>query len=320
MKIFIFIAFTFILSVYSFDRNAVRSYAQKYWNSANHDCNTAYTACSPYSYWGGEQCGYASHGGDCANFVSQSLLAGGHPKLIGGSACRGYPCGVEEVSARNLGVCLKETFGWKRTCGYKQAPPSNLQVGDVLIYHADNCDSYSAHAVVVIEAGANPKIACHSSSHYGISYTYLADSKPYYEWLTYPGSSPDPPTPTTSEKLVKVISSNGVNRRDAPSTSGNIVGGYVQGSIVQVVSQTGEWYKDVDGYYLTANTQWVVNLVGTVTASALNVREAANTSAKIVAVINNGAKVTCLKRSNGWYYVLTASVVKGWCSGTYLSF
>ena len=124
-------------------------------------------------------------GGDCTNFVSQCILAGGHSALKGGD-CRGYPCGKEEVGATRLGKCLKSKFGWTRTCGYKKAPPSNIAVGDVLIYHAGSCDDYTAHAVIIVEAGSSPKIACHSSNKWGASYTYMSGSKPYYEWLHYP--------------------------------------------------------------------------------------------------------------------------------------
>ena len=169
----------------AYDRTAVKNYAKKHWNSPNHDCSKAYTSCSPYSYWGSEHCGYSSHGGDCANFVSQCILAGGHSALKGGD-CRGYPCGKEEVGATRLGKCLKNKFGWTRTCGYKKAPPSNIAVGDVLIYHAGSCDDYTAHAVIIVEAGSSPKIACHSSNKWGASYTYMSGSKPYYEWLHYP--------------------------------------------------------------------------------------------------------------------------------------
>ena len=158
------------------------SYAKQYWNSANHKCGT-YTSCTPYSYWGNERCGYASHGGDCANFVSQCLIAGGHKALNQGGSCRGYPCGKEEIGAKNLGDCLANTHGWKRTCGLNQKPPSNIRAGDVLIYHSGSCSSYTAHATLVVAGGSVPQIACHSTSHYGIAYTYMGSSMPYLEWL-----------------------------------------------------------------------------------------------------------------------------------------
>ena len=182
MKTFIVIALIAIISVNSYNRDNAVAYAKKHWNNPNHTCSGAYTTCSPYSYWGGEHCGYGSHGGDCANFVSQCLIAGGHPALTKG-ACRGYPCGKEEVGARNLGVCLRDSYGWESSCGYQKKPPSNIAKGDVLIYHSGSCDSYDAHAVIVISGGSNPKIACHSNEKYGVSYTYMGTSKPYYQWL-----------------------------------------------------------------------------------------------------------------------------------------
>ena len=63
------------------------------------------------------------------------------------------------------------------------APPSNIQVGDVLIYHSGSCSSSSAHATIVTVGGSNPKITCHSSIQYDTPYTYMENSKPYYQWL-----------------------------------------------------------------------------------------------------------------------------------------
>ena len=51
MRAFILIAISLFLFVHSYDRGAVVGYAQKYWNTANHNCAQAYTSCSPYSYW-----------------------------------------------------------------------------------------------------------------------------------------------------------------------------------------------------------------------------------------------------------------------------
>eukprot|EP00727_Mastigamoeba_balamuthi_P005030 m51a1_g14525 hypothetical protein (100) ;mRNA; r:918419-919710 len=48
-----------------YNRDLAVAYARKYRNFPNHDCGQSYSSCSPYSYWGGEQCGYTSQGGDC---------------------------------------------------------------------------------------------------------------------------------------------------------------------------------------------------------------------------------------------------------------
>ncbi|GAK57753.1 hypothetical protein U27_04720 [Candidatus Vecturithrix granuli] len=171
----------------AYDRQAVDDYANTWWNSCNHTCGT-YSSCTPWSYWGSECCGYPSQGGDCANFTSQSVLAGGHSDLNGGLPCRGYPCGREEIGAKNLGDCLVQK-GWTRTCGYHQAPPADIQVGDVLVYHTGSCSDSDAHATVVTSVnGTDVRISCHSSNQHDVSYTYLSSSKPYYEWLHYPSN------------------------------------------------------------------------------------------------------------------------------------
>ena len=180
MKVLLIISF--LISTFAYDRNGAVRYASNYARTPNHTCGN-YQKCTPCSYWGGEACGYASQGGDCANFVSQCLvLGGGHEKLKGGHPCRGYPCGFEEIGAKNLGDCLQKK-GWTSTCGYHQEPPSNIQIGDVLIYHSGGCSSSSAHATLVTQAGSQPKITCHSSIQVNTPYTYMANSKPYYQWL-----------------------------------------------------------------------------------------------------------------------------------------
>jgi hypothetical protein len=150
----------------SYNPGAAVSYARSHCNNYNPAYNN-----------------YKGRGGDCANFVSQCLvLGGGHEKLKGGHPCRGYPCGFEEIGAKNLGDCLQKK-GWTSTCGYHQEPPSNIQIGDVLIYHSGGCSSSSAHATLVTQAGSQPKITCHSSIQVNTPYTYMANSKPYYQWL-----------------------------------------------------------------------------------------------------------------------------------------
>ena len=168
-----------------YSRSGAITYAKNHWNNINHSCGT-YDRCTPCSYFGNEHCGYpSSNGGDCANFVSQCLvLGGGHQKLTGSDMCRGYPCGWEEVGAYRLSECLKQK-GWTSTCGYLQTPPSNIKEGDVLVYHEKSCSDWDAHATIVIQGGTIPRIACHSNEQYDVSYKYMGNTKPYYQWLHY---------------------------------------------------------------------------------------------------------------------------------------
>ena len=58
--------------------------------------------------------------------------------------------------------------------------------------------------------------------------------------------------------------------------------------------------------------------VGTVTASALNIRSGASTSHSIVAKAYKGNKVEILETSNGWYKVKLSNGKIGWGSGEYI--
>ena len=173
----------FLISIIvCYDRQKAKTYVDAFWDICNHQCARQYLTCAPWAYFGSEDCGYESHGGDSANFVSQSLIAAGHPILRGGY-CRGYPCGKEEVDPTNLGLCLKQTFGWTRTCGYKLEPPSYMNIGDVVIYHTTSCDDFNSHAALITSVEAGVKITCHSRRKHNAPYNYILDSKPYIEWL-----------------------------------------------------------------------------------------------------------------------------------------
>ena len=59
--------------------------------------------------------------------------------------------------------------------------------------------------------------------------------------------------------------------------------------------------------------------VGTVTASALNIRSGASTSHSIVAKAYKGNKVEILESSNGWHKVKLSNGKIGWASAQYIS-
>ncbi|MFA5858223.1 MAG: FlgD immunoglobulin-like domain containing protein [Elusimicrobiota bacterium] len=169
--------------------SAAVTYAKNWYSKCNHNCSTSYSSCSPWSCWGSGYCGYASHAGDCADFVSQCLLAGGHEILKKGN-CRGFPCGKEDIGATRLMNCLYLSFGWKNDgVGYRKAPPSDIKVGDVLVYCDGTGDWNGTHATFIVgRSGSSASVAAHSSSTYGSVYTYLSDSShAYYHWVHNPG-------------------------------------------------------------------------------------------------------------------------------------
>lgn len=189
MKIIIIYFALFAHIISTFSRIDAVKYAKENYNKINHTCGDSQEAhknCNPFSYFGNEHCNYPGDGGDCANFVSQCLVkGGGHEDLYIANSefCRGYPCGFEEISANRLGNCL-EKFGWNTTCDKFLAPPKYINIGDVLIYHEDNCNSYKAHACIITEINPNIKITCRSEERIDDSYTYNVE-QPYYEWLHY---------------------------------------------------------------------------------------------------------------------------------------
>jgi hypothetical protein len=175
-----------VVNVAAYSKPEAVAYANKWWKSTNHNCSSAYTSCTPYSYWGGESCGESSHGGDCANFVSQSLVAGGHAHLTK-SPCRGYPCGKEEIGAGNLGECLAKNYGWKSTCGKDLKPPTDIEIGDVLILRKASCSDSEAHATIVTKkVGSSVYISCHSNDRNNFDYTGFAGEFGYMQWLHFP--------------------------------------------------------------------------------------------------------------------------------------
>ena len=184
MKTLITLTFLILISYTTsqYNRRKAINYAFKYLKKPNHKCGSGSRSCTPYGYFGKDACGYKGEGGDCANFVSQCLLAGGHKPLKGGQ-CRGIPCGKEEIGALKLGLCLKDFFGHKRECGKHLAPPNWVQPGDVLIYHANGCGDGDAHAVIVTVGGKNAKISAHSREVNDVAYTYMGNSKPFLEWI-----------------------------------------------------------------------------------------------------------------------------------------
>jgi hypothetical protein len=175
-------------AAFSYDRAGALTYAHTWWNSTNHDCTTPYTACSPFSYWGRDSCGYESHGGDCADFVSQCLVVGGNHTPLVKLPCRGYPCGVEEVGAEKLGACLAANYGWRSTCGPHQAPPADIEPGDVLLFHGTSCNDEEAHATLVVYVNLPfVGLAAHSTDVFNASYAGYASEFSFFDWLHFEG-------------------------------------------------------------------------------------------------------------------------------------
>ena len=121
------------IAVHAYDRDAAFNYAYRYWDTYNRNYHN-----------------YNSEGGDCANFVSQCLIAGGFNlvSLCGSGVAVGV--GGTVISTSALGKCLKNSGSWT----VSSTKPSNMAKGDVILY--------PGHSVFVVNGSPNIRVAAHN--------------------------------------------------------------------------------------------------------------------------------------------------------------
>ena len=128
--------------------------------------NTAYSPSKAVSYakqWAyGRNPNYYDYdplGGDCANFVSQCLIAGGFST----SGCTGnYGVGGTLPLVTNLENCLVQK-GWRSS---SSMPSKGMPVGSVITFYN------GGHATIVVQGGTNPLVAAHNNDVYGGNSNY----------------------------------------------------------------------------------------------------------------------------------------------------
>lgn len=131
------------------------------------------------------------------------------------------------------------------------------------------------------------------------------------------------------------VTATSLNLRSSASTSSKTLATLKKGLLVNIKSTSGTWYK----VYVpsTKKTGWVsksyitdkkpVTAVKTeakgtvyyVTASTLNIRKSASTSAAVVTSVKKNDKVTVSKISGKWASLKTASGKSGWANTSYLT-
>ena len=147
----------------------------------------------------------------------------------------------------------------------------------------------------------------------------------------------------------QVNTSNGItsaplNMRSGAGTNYAVIKVLPQGTNVKILSTTNGWYKiDVQGTQGYVSCDYVSTSggntsggnqnngggstsdsslngkVGKVTADQLNLRSGAGTNYNVVKVLTNGASVTVLESTNGWYKV-NAGGTQGYVSAEYITF
>ena len=138
--------------------------------------------------------------------------------------------------------------------------------------------------------------------------------------------------PANTTKITGKITANGLYIRQEPSKTGTIVGNYSNGTTVTILETKDGWGRTDKGWismtYVSTtgnttannNTNTTTNNATTttdgntyfITASELNIRDAASTTANKVGTYVAGDKVVVKETSNGW-----GKTDKGWISMQY---
>lgn len=174
LSAFLVLSLTTRVADAQYDRGAAVAYAAAYCGSRNpayHD--------------------YSSQGGDCANFVSQCILAGGFHLSADCSWLDGWGC---LPSAGGLGYELQR-LGWTVLAdGWAAAPPAGLAPGDVVIASWGSndqmcCGPYCSacdHAMIVVETSPQVRYSAHTTDRCSAAWWYPNDAR--LTWIHGPNS------------------------------------------------------------------------------------------------------------------------------------
>ena len=151
-------------TVSTYDPAGAVAYADKYWNSYN-------------DYYPN----YNSIGGDCADFVSQCLQAGGLPMNsswyhavtgVGRSTSWTYAKSLYTYLEAYCGTVVElyasssSSTGYKDKTGKAVSPNQVIRVGDPVFYYSNSKGRYSHVAICVgYDSQGNPLVSAHNSDH-----------------------------------------------------------------------------------------------------------------------------------------------------------
>lgn len=146
-------------------------------------------------------------------------------------------------------------------------------------------------------------------------------------------SSPTASSTNPEVKTGTVVGDN-VNVRTEPALSGSIVGKLSKGMTLTIYSTKSDWleihFSNKKAWvsskfisigtnnYKSAASAYSTEMVGTVTASGIRVRNGASLGAGVIGTINKGQKFTILKEANNWDKIEYKTGSFGWVAGWYL--
>lgn len=277
-----------------FSTEGALGYAEYWWNKRN----------SHYA-------DYSNVGGDCANFVSQCLIAGGLTLWKGSNGNGG---GLDSrgclPSCDNLHSHLSnfQSISYQRCVksgSWDNELPSWVSPGTVLIYGTAGGDEWRHTVVVTGGNGDAAAVSGHTSDEYGWSWTAFSAFSVVHVYK---------PNGYTSTYCVVEITASNLNVRTGPSTSYNIVTTVQSGEKYVSLESHNGWYRIwlddrsawISGNYLTTHDISKFNCYK-VTANTLNVRYGASTNYGIVGRCNYGQCFVQYGTNGDWCQIYYSS-------------
>lgn len=129
------------------------------------------------------------------------------------------------------------------------------------------------------------------------------------------------------------ISSGNLNIRNKPSTSGAIVGKFINHNACEILGEENGWYKiksgKVEGYvsgeYIITGEEALIlaqseaKLIATVTADILNVRSKPSTDGRLLDGVAKGEEVTVVSVLDGWVQIEVDGYQEAYVSADYVT-
>ncbi|MHA1872224.1 MAG: glycosyl hydrolase family 18 protein [Promethearchaeota archaeon] len=303
-----------------YSRGAAYGYAYRWYNSRNPHYND-----------------YSSSGGDCANFASQCIIAGGISlhKGTDGKGTGVYPDIIHSNSTSNgtipycdfLNLNLKnyQNTTIEYVTDTNASIPSYIDIGDVVIFGDKTGDKYKHAMIIIYKNDTDVGLAAHSSDVWNRSfYTELS----YFSCATFYHFNDEP-----ASYYHFVVNTAALNVRVGPSIK------EITGSNYQAIGQIhdGEeyiafeyaldgnnktwwhfWFDDRPAWCaawytenVSGHTPFEVNV-----SNYLNVRNGPSTSYAIFGQVYDGMRFVSYEESSGWKHFYYEGTSK-YCSGLY---
>ena len=122
-----------------------------------------------------------------------------------------------------------------------------------------------------------------------------------------------------------VVAGDSLNVRETPSTSAKVLTQLQEGTQVVILDSSDGWYKisygSVTGWAKSkfVSVKDTVVQTGIITGKNVNLRSNPNTSADVIATLDDGTQLSVLSRSTEWYKVKTQNGTTGWINSEFIS-